>query len=135
LEPQAGTFFQWGHDGHYRAYAIGSISERSAVVVFTNAAFGLGLMPELIRQFVPGDRPSLAWLEYKGLDWPPFRLLRTARVDGIAAVWAEIESSRFDREALRWIAHGLRVENREDDYLRLLAWIEEHAAADAVRKS
>ncbi len=64
LEPDKATFFHWGHNSGQRAFVVGSVRGRWAVVVFTNGASGMGIMPELIGQVVPGERPALDWLAY-----------------------------------------------------------------------
>ena len=68
LEPEAGAFFQWGDNGAFKGFAIGSRRDGAAVVVLTNGSRGMSIMPELIDRFMPGERASLSWLEYPRYD-------------------------------------------------------------------
>jgi CubicO group peptidase (beta-lactamase class C family) len=129
LEPAEGTFFHWGDNGAYKAFTIGSIRDRDALVIFANGASGLAIMPELLAHFMPGDRPSLAWLDYPRHDAPARRLLRAARSHSIEAVWHETEKEAFGPGDLRWIAQGLGAAGREADRLWLLARIEQRSSA------
>jgi CubicO group peptidase (beta-lactamase class C family) len=130
LEQEPGTFFQWGDNGAFKSFAIGSTAERRAVVVFTNGASGLSVMPELLSPFIAGARPSLAWLDYVWHDAPVRRLLREARARGIEAVWPQIESVRLDADELRWIARGLEAVGREED----ATWLREQSNRPGVNK-
>jgi CubicO group peptidase (beta-lactamase class C family) len=69
LEPQLGTFFQWGDNdrGRFKAFAMGSLKGRSAVVIFTNSFNGMSIVPELVDQTFPGTHPALVWLNYPRL--------------------------------------------------------------------
>jgi CubicO group peptidase (beta-lactamase class C family) len=73
LEPDAGSFFHWGDNEEFKAFVTGSLSDRSAVVVFTNGANGMAIMPDVINLLLPGDHPAFAWLDYPRtggiLDW------------------------------------------------------------------
>jgi len=66
LEPETGTFFQWGDvdGGRFKAFAIGSARDRKAVVILTNGVQGMAIMPELVEQLVPGEHPAFGWLNY-----------------------------------------------------------------------
>jgi CubicO group peptidase (beta-lactamase class C family) len=73
LEPDVGSFFHWGDNEEFKAFVTGSLSNRSAVVVFTNGSNGMAIMPDVINQLLPGDHPAFAWLDYPRtggmLDW------------------------------------------------------------------
>jgi CubicO group peptidase (beta-lactamase class C family) len=129
LEPAEGTFFHWGDIGPSKAFTIGSIRCRDALVIFTNGASGFSIMPELVAHFMRGDRPSLTWLDYVRHDAPVRRLLRAARTHGVEAIWQEMEDAKLDADELRWIARCLGAAGREADRLWLLARIEERSSA------
>jgi CubicO group peptidase (beta-lactamase class C family) len=64
LEPRQGSFFHWGDNGGFKSFATGSLASRSAVVVLTNGSNGMAIMPEVIRQLLPGEHPAFTWLDY-----------------------------------------------------------------------
>lgn len=127
LESDLGTFFHWGDNGPFTAFTIGSMQHRTALVIFTNGASGLSIMSDLIARLIPGDRPSLVWLDYVRHDAPVRRMLRAAQAHGIKAVWHEVESANLDPPELRWIAQGLRASGREDDSLWLRTRIDQRS--------
>jgi hypothetical protein len=66
LEPQRGAFFQWGDNdrGRFKAFAMGSLQDRSAVVVLTNGFNGMAIMPEIVGGTLAGAHPAFDWLNY-----------------------------------------------------------------------
>ena len=128
LEATKGTFFHWGNNGAFRAYAVGSPELKDALVVFANGASGLALVPALMKAWMPGRRPSLDWLGYGRHDAPVRRLLRAACSRGIAAVWDEVQAAGLGDDDLRWMARGLAAAGREEDG----RWLRDQAGA-AVR--
>jgi hypothetical protein len=127
LEPANGTFFHWGDNGAYKAFTIGSMQNRNALVCFLNGASGLSIMPELIAAFMPGDHPFLDWLDYGRHDAPVRRLLRAARAQGVHAVWQEVEDAGLKSDELLWIARGLTAAGRDEDNVWLRARIAERS--------
>jgi CubicO group peptidase (beta-lactamase class C family) len=125
LEPSAGTFFHWGDNGAFKAFTVGSVQSQEALVLFTNGASGLALMPEIISTSMPGTRPSLTWLDYGHHDAPVRRLLRAARMRGAAATWRDIEGAGLDVDDQLWIARGLIAAGLDEDGLWLRRQIEQ----------
>jgi CubicO group peptidase (beta-lactamase class C family) len=68
LEPQSGCFFHWGANSGARAFAMGVPARRSGVVIFLNEETGLRLVPPIIQSVLPGEHPSLSWLELTSAD-------------------------------------------------------------------
>ena len=64
LEPDRGSFFHWGDNGRFKTFAIGSVAKRSALVVFTNSANGMIIIPDIVHRWLPGQRPVFRWLNY-----------------------------------------------------------------------
>jgi CubicO group peptidase (beta-lactamase class C family) len=119
LEPNEGTFFHWGNNGGFKAFTVGSVQSREALVFFTNGASGLALMPELVSALMPGTRPSLTWLDYGRHDTPVRRMLRVARTRGAAAIWKEMEDAGLAADDQLWIARGLVAAGHDEDGLWL----------------
>lgn len=115
LEVSAGTFFQWGDNGPFTAFTLGSATLRKAVVVFTNANSGMSIMPELMASLFAGERPSLRLLGYVANDAPVRRLFRAALLDGVEATWPKMQESGLTEAELRWIAQGLNAKGREKE--------------------
>jgi CubicO group peptidase (beta-lactamase class C family) len=76
LEPDGSSFFHWGDNDGFKAFVVGSMKDRSAVVVFTNGFNGMAIMPDVINQLMPGGHPAFLWLDYSQnvsggalLDW------------------------------------------------------------------
>jgi len=110
-----GDILPLGNNGAFKAFTIGSMRSREALVFFMNGASGLSLMPEIVAALMPGTRPSLAWLDYGRHDAPARRMLREARAHGLAAIWKEMEGTGLSADDQQWIARGLIAAGRDKD--------------------
>ncbi|NPT47810.1 serine hydrolase [Paraburkholderia sp. 1N] len=63
LKPSQQSFFHWGHNPGFRAYVVGNRTTRDAVVWFANSARGLRLAHSVLPETVPGEHPSVQWLQ------------------------------------------------------------------------
>ena len=131
LEPSEDTFFHWGDNATFMAFTVGSVQSGDALVVFTNGASGQSIMPQLVAAFLPGDRPSLAWLDYGRHDAPLRRSLRAARARGASAVWKEMEEAGLEADELLWIAQGLEAAGLGEDGL----WLREQVGRRSAEAS
>jgi hypothetical protein len=105
------------------------LHSKDALVFFMNGGSGLAIMPALVAALMPGDRPSLAWLDYGRHDSPVRCLLRAAREQGAAAVWSEIAAANLDAGDLLWIARGLSAAGLDTDGNWLRERIKQYEAA------
>lgn len=135
IEVAEGTFFHWGNNGAYKAFTIGSMESRDALVFFMNGASGLCLMPELLKHLLPGNRPSLAWLDYGRHDAPVRRMLRAVRSQGVEATWREMEDAGLGADELLWIARGLGAARLDDESRLLREKITQRRGANASSAS
>ncbi|WP_428540497.1 serine hydrolase domain-containing protein [Rhodopila sp.] len=119
LEPNERTFFHWGNNGAFKAFTVGSMHSREALVFFMNGASGLALMPEMVSALMPGTRPSLTWLDYGRHDAPARRMLRSARTGGAAATWIQMKDAGLSPTDQLWIARGLIAAGLDEDGLWL----------------
>jgi len=57
------SFWHWGDNGRYRAFAVGFPQAGFGVVVMTNGEKGQRVISRILRQAIGGDYPGLDWIE------------------------------------------------------------------------
>jgi CubicO group peptidase (beta-lactamase class C family) len=61
LEGDSGVFFHWGSNPGFKSFVLGSVPDRSALVVLSTGATELALGPALAAALLPGPRPCMDW--------------------------------------------------------------------------
>jgi CubicO group peptidase (beta-lactamase class C family) len=96
-------FWQWGDFGDSKAFVIGDVKRRTAVVYFANAQTGLTIAGNIVSMVFPGEPYPLTMLGYPSIDDVP-RLARRAIVhvgldSGAAAAARRLETEWAERPA------------------------------------
>jgi CubicO group peptidase (beta-lactamase class C family) len=91
------SMWHWGDNGDSKAYVVAFERKKSGLVVFTNSANGLGIMPEVVAAGLGGKHPALAWLKYESYRSPARNLLKRILADGAETALREYRQWRSGR--------------------------------------
>jgi len=81
--PNGRSFWHWGDNGDFKAFVTGSEVSRRGVVILTNSANGMMIIPDIVREAM-GEMPAAAdWLPYERYDSPRMNLYHSILDSGI----------------------------------------------------
>ncbi len=78
------ALWHWGDNGSFKAYAVVYPEEKSALVMFTNSANGLGIAGAVIRTAFGDEQAGLRWLNVDAYDSASARFARAIESEGAA---------------------------------------------------
>ncbi len=93
------AFWHWGDNGNTKAYVLVYDKQQFGLVVFTDGANGLTIVPEIVSEALGGQQPALSWLKYGSYKSPSKALLKTILAKGAAAALTEYRQTRKGRPA------------------------------------
>jgi CubicO group peptidase (beta-lactamase class C family) len=93
------AFWHWGDNGNTKAYVVAYDKQRFGIVIFTNGAGGLSIVPEIVSEAVGGQQPALAWLKYETYKSPARTLFRNIMAKGAVEALREYREWRKGRAA------------------------------------
>jgi CubicO group peptidase (beta-lactamase class C family) len=93
------AFWHWGDNGNTKAYVVAYDKQKFGVVVFTNGAAGLSIVPEIVNEAIGGQQPALAWLKYESYKSPAKTLFRNVMAKGAVEALREYREWRKGRAA------------------------------------
>lgn len=91
------AFWHWGDNGNTKAYVVVYEKQQFGMVVFTDGANGLTIVPELVSEAIGGEQPALSWLKYGSYKSPARTLLKTILAKGATAALADYRQMRKGR--------------------------------------
>ncbi|MBS1790378.1 MAG: serine hydrolase [Acidobacteria bacterium] len=91
------AFWHWGDNGNTKAFVVVYDKQQFGMVVFTDGANGLTIVPELVSEAIGGEQPALSWLKYGSYKSPARALLKTILAKGAAAALGEYRQTRKGR--------------------------------------
>ena len=93
------AFWHWGDNGNTKAYVVAYDKQKFGVVIFTNSANGLSIVPEIVSEAIGGQQPALAWLKYGTYKSPARTLFRNVMAKGAVEALREYREWRKGRAA------------------------------------
>lgn len=91
------SFWHWGDNGDSKAYVVAFTGPKTGVVIFTNSANGLSIVPEIVGQAVGGSQPALALLNYESYKSPGRTLFKSILARGAGEALREYREWRKGR--------------------------------------
>ena len=80
---QGDAFWHWGDNGDFKCFVVASRKQKTGIVVFTNSANGLGIIPEIVGEALGGNQPAFAWIDYESYNSSRRKLYKAIERDGI----------------------------------------------------
>lgn len=93
------AFWHWGDNGNTKAYIVAYAKQQFGIVVFTNGANGLTIIPEIVNEALGGDQPALSWLKYGSYKSPARQLFRAVMAKGADVALHDYREGRKGRAA------------------------------------
>lgn len=91
------SFWHWGDNGNTRCFVLAFERQKLGIVIFTNSANGLSIVPEIVDAAIGGEQPALAWLKYDSYRSPARTLLKNIMAKGADTALGEYRDSRKGR--------------------------------------
>lgn len=76
-------FWHWGDNGDFKAFVAGSADSKRGVVIFTNSANGMMIIPDIAAEAMNESQPAFNWVHYERYDSPRMQLYRAILEKGI----------------------------------------------------
>jgi len=93
------AFWHWGDNGNTKAYVVAYEKQKFGIVIFTNGASGLSIVPEIVNEAIGGQQPALAWMKYESYKSPARTLFRNVMAKGAVEALREYREWRKGRAA------------------------------------
>lgn len=80
--PTGDSFWHWGDNGAFKCYMQAYARLQTGVVILTNSAYGLSIIPDIVDIAIGGSHPTFEWIKYDRYDSASHRLLKAVLKDG-----------------------------------------------------
>ena len=89
------SFWHWGDSGQSRNYVSANLSQKNAVILFTNSENGLSFLREVLDDGIDGSHQGSLYLDYERYDSPSRVLLSAILNKGAPAALADYQKQRL----------------------------------------
>jgi len=89
------SFWHWGDQGATKAWFIGNMDDKNAVIYFANSSNGLSIVQEIVDEAIGGSHPSIDWNGYDQYNSSPKLFLKSV------AAYGAVEALKIYHENLQ----------------------------------
>jgi CubicO group peptidase (beta-lactamase class C family) len=113
--------WHWGDNGNYKAFFAASPSRKRGVVVLTNSANGMMIIPEIVAAALGQTLPAFDWIHYERYDSPRMKLYHAILDQGIDAALKQYDSGPpLDEEQMNSLGLRLLRTKKPKEAIRIL---------------
>jgi CubicO group peptidase (beta-lactamase class C family) len=113
-------FWHWGDNGNFKAFVGASPATGRGVVIFTNSANGMMIIPDIAAEALGEPQPAFEWIHYERYDSPRMQLHRAILDKGIDEALKDYTSGPAIEEGpMNALGYQLLGEKKFKDALRI----------------
>jgi CubicO group peptidase (beta-lactamase class C family) len=90
--PRGQSFWHWGDNGDFKAFMTGSEGSKRGVVIFTNSANGMMIIPDIVGEVMSEMPAAFEWIHYERYDSPRMKLYHAILDEGVDAALRRYEA-------------------------------------------
>ncbi|MBI3409121.1 MAG: serine hydrolase [Planctomycetes bacterium] len=100
------AFWHWGDNGDTKSFVVVYDKQQLGLVVFTNSANGMSIIPEIVDEAIGGEQQSPSWLKYEPYNSPGKILFKKILANGADAALKDYRQWRKGRPAAETADEG-----------------------------
>jgi hypothetical protein len=122
------SFFHWGNNGDFLAFAVCREKQQDGFVMFANSVYGLSVVQDLASLMLNTSLPAVAWLNFENFRSTPRQFFRDLVSKGVTDVlpkyleWRKTQpaDSIIDEDRMNRIGLDLLRMNKVSDAIEIL---------------
>ncbi len=116
------SFWHWGDNGDFKAFVAGAPHARRGVVIFTNSANGMMMIPDVAAAAMGESQPAFDWVHYEHYDSPRMQLYRAILDKGIDEALKSQGAQSVEEGPMNALGYQLLAAKKFKEAIRIFEW-------------